>query len=141
MEKLTNKQIGDLLLTKAMSDSVGSVDRWQCLGDVVDEVFENDAIDRDDYLHSIMVFTQLGYVDSDVETEEDIEMSEAVGYEITGLTESGLEYIKELSSKPELKDKVATFFQKFNDVCHKINENPAVKLVSSTIVPMLALFV
>ena len=46
MDKLNNKLIADLLLTKAMSDNVGRIERWASLDDVVDELLMDGAIDR-----------------------------------------------------------------------------------------------
>ena len=54
MDKLNNKLIADLLLTKAMSDNVGRIERWASLDDVVDELLMDGAIDREEYLTSIM---------------------------------------------------------------------------------------
>lgn len=139
MDKLNNKLIADLLLTKAMSDNIGRVERWACLDDVVDELLMDGAIDREEYLTSIMELTQLGLISSDIESEEDIEMSEAVGFEIAGVTKEGLAYIDSLYADTTVKDKVAAFFDKFNEVCNKINENGAVKLLGTTIVPILSL--
>ena len=141
MENITNKQLEVLLLTKAMSDSVGKIERWASLYDVVDEILVNGAVDREKFLHGIMELTQLGLIASDIECEEDIEMSEAVGFDISGLTAEGIAYIEKLNDKPEVKEKVAKFFDKVNEVCGAINENNAVKLFSTTILPILALFV
>lgn len=141
MESLTAKQLGDLLLTKAMADSVGSIERWGSLNDVIDEVFADGAIDREDYLHSVMELTQLGFINSDIQTEEDIELSEAVGYDIQGLTVDGLDYIKQLKDKPEFKERVTSFFNQFSKVCGAVSDNGTVKLLGSTILPLLALFV
>lgn len=141
MVNITNKQLETLLLTKAMADSVGKVERWSSLNDVVDEILIDGAINREKFLHGIMELTQLGLIASDIESEEDIEMSEAVGFDICGLTAEGIDYIEKLNDKPELKEKVATFFDKVNEVCGTINENNAVKLFCQTILPILALFV
>ena len=35
MENITAEQLEILLLTKAMSDNIGRVERWACLDDVV----------------------------------------------------------------------------------------------------------
>lgn len=139
MDKLNNKLIADLLLTKAMSDNVGRIERWASLDDVVDELLMDGAIDREEYLTSIMELTQLGLIASDIENVEDIEMSEAVGFDIVGVTEQGLAYIDSLYADTTVKDKVTAFFDKFNEVCNKINENGAVKLLGTTIVPVLSL--
>lgn len=141
MENITNKQLEVLLLTKAMSDSVGKIERWASLNDVVDEILIDGAIDREKFLHGIMELTQLGLIASDIESEEDIEMSEAVGFDILGLTAEGIAYIEKLNDKPELKEKVAMFFNKFSEVCGAISENGAVKLLGTTIVPILSLLV
>ena len=37
MENITAEQLEILLLTKAMSDNIGRVERWSCLEDVEDE--------------------------------------------------------------------------------------------------------
>ena len=139
MDKLNNKLIADLLLTKAMSDNVGRIERWASLDDVVDELLMDGAIDREEYLTSIMELTQLGLIASDIENVEDIEMSEGVGFDIVGVTEQGLAYIDSLYADTTVKDKVTAFFDKFNEVCNKINENGAVKLLGTTIVPVLSL--
>lgn len=139
MENITAEQLEILLLTKAMSDNIGRVERWTCLDDVVDELLMDGAIDREEYLTSIMKLTQLGLIASDIESEEDIEMSEAVGFEIAGVTKEGLAYIDSLYADTTVKDKVTAFFDKFNEVCNKINENGAVKLLGTTIVPILSL--
>ena len=38
MENITAEQLEILLLTKAMSDNVGRIERWASLEDVVDEL-------------------------------------------------------------------------------------------------------
>lgn len=139
MGNITAEQLENLLLTKAMSDNIGRVERWTCLKDVVNELLMDGAIDREKYLTSIMELTQLGLVVSDIESEEDIEMSEAVGFEIAGVTKEGLTYIDRLYVDTTVKGKVTTFFDKFNEVCNKINENGAVKLLGTTVVPILSL--
>lgn len=123
MENITAEQLEILLLTKAMSDNIGRVERWACLDDVVDELLIDGAIDREEYLTSIMKLTQLGLISSDIESEEDIEMSEAVGFEIAGVTKEGLAYIDSLYADTTVKGKVTAFFDKFNEMCNKINEN------------------
>ena len=139
MENITAEQLEILLLTKAMSDNIGRVERWACLDDVVDELLMDGTIDREEYLTSIMELTQLGLIASDIESEEDIEMSEAVGFEIAGVTKEGLAYIDSLYADTTVKGKVAAFFDKFNEVCNMINENGAVKLLGTTVVPVLSL--
>ena len=59
MENITAEQLEILLLTKAMSDNVGRIERWASLEDVVDELLMDGAIDREEYLTSIMKLTQL----------------------------------------------------------------------------------
>lgn len=139
MGNITAEQLESLLLTKAMADNIGRVERWTCLKDVVNELLMDGAIDREKYLTSIMELTQLGLVVSDIESEEDIEMSEAVGFEIAGVTKEGLAYIDSLYADTTVKGKVTAFFDKFNEVCNKINEKGAVKLLGTTVVPVLSL--
>lgn len=138
MDKLNNKLIADLLLTKAMSDNVGRIERWASLDDVVDELLMDGAIDREEYLTSIMELTQLGLIASDIENVEDIEMSETVGFDIVGVTEQGLAYIDGLGADTTVKSKVTDFFNKFNEVCGAISDNGAVRLLGTTIVPILS---
>lgn len=139
MDKLNNKLIADLLLTKAMLDNVGRIERWASLDDVVDELLMDGAIDREEYLTSIMELTQLGLIASDIENVEDIEMSEGVGFDIVGVTEQGLAYIDSLYADTTVKGKVTAFFDKFNEVCGAISDNGAVRLLGTTIVPILSL--
>lgn len=141
MENITAEQLEILLLTKAMSDNIGRVERWSCLEDVVDELLMDGTIDREEYLTSIMELTQLGLIASDIESEEDIEMSEAVGFEIAGVTKEGLAYIDSLYADTTVKGKVTAFFDKFNAVCGALSDNGAVRLLGTTIVPILSLFV
>lgn len=138
MDKLEKRILNDLLLTKAMADSVGKVDRWNSLNDIVDELLANNAIDRDSYLHSIMTLTQLKYINSDIESKEDIEMSEAVGFDIRGLTASGIAYIDSLLHEP-MGDKVKAFFKKFDTICGEIADSGIVKLTNSILLPALGL--
>lgn len=139
MENITAEQLEILLLTKAMSDNVGRIERWASLDDVVDELLMDGAIDREEYSTSIMKLTQLGLIASDIESEEDIEMSEAVGFEIAGVTKEGLAYIDSLYADTTVKGKVTAFFDKFNEVCGAISDNGAVRLLGTTIVPILSL--
>lgn len=139
MKNLTEKQLTDLLLTKAMAGSVGNVERWNSLNDVIDEAFEYGAIDREDYLHSVMELTQLGFVNSDIKEEEDIKLSEAEGYDITGLTPEGYDitgltpdgeaYIEQLN--PTLKEKVIIIFKKVEGVCGIINGSETMELLKN----------
>lgn len=105
MENITAEQLEILLLTKAMSDNIGRVERWSCLEDVVDELLMDGTIDREEYLTSIMELTQLGLIASDIESEEDIEMSEAVGFESAGVTKEGLAYIDAYMRIQQLREK------------------------------------
>lgn len=141
MENITTEQLEVLLLTKAMSDNIGRVERWTCLDDVVDELLMDGAIDREEYLTSIMELTQLGLISSDIKSEEDIEMSETVGFDIIGLTTEGLEYIEKLKLNTEFNEKVTVFFDKFSKVCGEVSENGAVKLLGMAILPLLSLLV
>lgn len=138
MDKLNNKLIADLLLTKAMSDNVGRIERWASLDAVVDELLMDGAIDREEYLTSIMELTQLGLIASDIENVEDIEMSEGVGFDIVGVTEQGLAYIDGLGADTTVKGKVTEFFNKVSEVCGAISDNGAVRLLGTTIVPILS---
>lgn len=141
MENITTEQLEVLLLTKAMSDNIGRVERWTCLDDVVDELLMDGAIDREEYLTSIMELTQLGLISSDIKSEEDIEMSETVGFDIIGLTTEGLQYIEKLKLNTEFKEKVTAFFDKFSKVCGEVSENGVVKLLGMAILPLLSLLV
>lgn len=139
MDNLTKKQLEDLLLTKAMTDYATKEKRFDCLNDVIDEVFADGALDREEYLHSIMELTQLGYISSDLACEEDIEMSEAVGYDIIGLTPNGIEYINRMMNDETIGSKVKGFFAKFDECCGKVANSGFVKLTSAVILPALAL--
>lgn len=139
MDEMNKKLIEDLLLTKAMSDLATKENRFDCLNDVIDEVLADGAIDRDLYLHSIMELTQLGYVESDIESEDDIEMSEAVGYDIVGLTPKGLEYVNDIINEPTLGGKVKNFFKEFDNVCKKVANSGIGDLTGSLILPILGM--
>lgn len=141
MDKLNKKLMADLLLTKAMADYSVKEERFDSLNDVIDEIFADGAIDRDDYLHSVMELTQLGYVASDIESEEDIEMSEAVGYDIVGLTSQGLEYINSILNEPTIGEKAKNFFTEFDNLCKKMDGSGIVKLTGTLLLPLLGLFV
>ena len=143
MEKLNNELISDLLLTKAMSDYAkqSEDEEINTLNDVIDLVFADGALDREKYLHSIMELTTSGLVASDIENEEDIEMSEAVGYDIAGLTSKGLEYIDSLQNEPTMGEKIRNFFRAFNDACGEVADNGVVKLAGTVVLPILGLLV
>ena len=141
MKKLTAKQLEDLLLTRAMADYVHKEERFESLNDVIDEVFADGALNREDYLHSIMQLTQFGYVISDIESEEDIEMSEAVGYDIKGLTPKAIEYVSDLENDKAAGEKVKSFFIKFYEMCDKLANSGTVNLAGKLIIPVLKLLV
>lgn len=138
--ELTKDLLNDLLLTKAMSDYAMKEERFDSLNDVLDEVFADGALDRDSYFTSVMKLTQLGYVASDIENEEDIELSEAVGYDIEGVTAEGMEYINSLYNKPKLGDKIKNYFKEFDNICRKIADSGAGKLTGSIILKLIGLF-
>ena len=140
MDEMNKKLIEDLLLTKAMSDLATKENRFDCLNDVIDEVLADGAIDRDLYLHSIMELTQLGYVKSDIESEDDIEMSEAVGYDIVGLTPKGVEYVNDILKEPTLGEKAKHFFKEFDNVCGKLANSGVVNLAGTCLLPLLGSF-
>lgn len=140
MDKMNKKLIEDLLLTKAMADLATKENRFDCLNDVIDEVLADGAIDREDYLHSIMELSQLGYINSDIESEEDIEMSEAVGFDIVGLTPKGEEYINSILNEPTMGEKVKKFFTEFDNACERVADSGIVKLTGSLILPILGMF-
>jgi len=141
MDKMSKTLMSDLLLTKAMADYSLREERFDSLNDVIDEVFSDGALDRENYLHSIMKLTQLGYVASDIESEEDIEMSEAVGYDIVGLTAKGINFINGLMEDKTWGDKVKDFFVKFDNVCEKVADSGIVKLTGALIFPVLGIFI
>ena len=141
MGTLNGGLLENLLLTKAMCDYSKKEERFDSLNDVIDEVFADGALDRDKYLHSIMELTQLGYIDSDIESEEDIEMSEAVGYDIIGLTANGVEYINSLYNESSKADRVKDFFKKFDSICGSIADSGTGKLVGTVLLPLLGMFI
>ncbi len=133
MEKLNEKLVYDLLLTKAICEHAEKEE-------ILDELLSNEALDREEYLHNIMELTQLGYVDSNIEMEEDIKMSEAVGFDITGLTTKGMEYVTSLENEPTMVDKIKTFFKDVDDICGKIADSGIGKLAGTIVLPALSLF-
>lgn len=141
MEKLNEKLMDVLLCTKAMADYADKEERFDELNDVVAELFENDAIDRSEYLCSIMKLTQLGYVSSDIESEEDIEMSEAVGFDISGLTPMGIEYVADLIKDETIGSKVKAFFVKADDFLGKLANSGTAKFASKIAFPVCFMLV
>lgn len=139
MEKINEKLVADLLLTKAMSDYAGKEERFESLNDVIDEVFADGALDRVDYLHNVMELTQYGYINSDLENEEDIELSEAIGFDIVGITEQGMEAIRELLNEKTTGEKVKEFFLKFDEVCGKVADSGIGKLAGTLLLPILGI--
>lgn len=73
--------------------------------------------------------------------EEDIEMSEADGYDIEGLTAKGMEYINILLHKPSTGEKVSNFFKEFDKVCNKVVDSGAVRLTGGILLPLLGLLI
>ena len=136
MENLDKQQLKDLVLTKAMYDSIGKLDRWNSLNDIVDELFENGVLDREEYSHSIFVLTNLDLVESDIKHEEDVETSEAVGYEIVGLTPKGVEYIATIKKDKTVGAKIIKFFEEFDNLCGRIADSGVVKLTKTVIFPL-----
>lgn len=149
MERLDNKLEEDLLLTKAMGDSVGKMERWNSLDDILDEVFMDGALDRERYLHSVMELTRLGLVYSDViefedDEDDELEIESApldLEYHIEGLTDKGVEYINALLHEPTRVEKVKGFFKKFDEVCGKIADSGVGKLAGTIVLPVLALLI
>ena len=130
MKNLNDLQLNYLLLTKAMSNSVGNVERWECLNDVVTDLLENGLLDRNDYWHNILELKNLGFVDSDI-TDDDIDFVDGIDFEGIGLTSEGDAYINSLNHT--LKEKANDLFERFNAACEKINNKGSVKLLSSII--------
>lgn len=139
MDKISDKLLADLLLTKAMADYAVKEERFDSLNDVIDEVFADGALDREEYLTSVMELTQFGFVASDIECEEDIAMSEAVGYDIIGLTTKGIEYINSLEQSENKGKKIRDFFKEFDNVCGKIADSGIGKLTGAILIPILGL--
>lgn len=137
MENLSSTLTNDLFLTKALENNIGKLERWDSLDSIVDELFENGALDRESYLHSIMELTQSGYIESDIEEEEDIKLSEMAGYDIQGLTPKGKEYIDSLLHEPAKGEKIKQFFKKVDEACDSFVESGVGKLV----LPLLGLFI
>lgn len=130
MHKLIEKQIEDLFLLKALEEYSKSEERFDSLNDVLDEVFANGSIDRDELFYSIMEFTNLGLVTSSIESEEDIELSEAVGFDIKGLTEQGEQYIEELLKQPTLKEKAKDILRNIDKAFGKLINTNTYKFIS-----------
>lgn len=139
MDKISDRLLADLLLTKAMADYAVKEERFDCLNDVIDEVFADGALDREEYLTSVMELTQFGFVASDIECEEDIAMSEAVGYDIIGLTPKGIEYIDTLAKNDNKGQKIKDFFKEFDKVCGKFADSGIGKLTGTILIPILGL--
>ncbi|WP_141709436.1 hypothetical protein, partial [Eisenbergiella tayi] len=66
MNRLTEKQTEDLFLLKALEDYSQSDEGFDSLNDVLQEVFMNGVLDRDELFESILVFTNLGLVTSNI---------------------------------------------------------------------------
>lgn len=131
MHKLIEKQIEDLFLLKALEEYSKSEERFDSLNDVLDEVFANGSIDRDELFYSIMEFTNLGLVTSSIESEEDIELSEGVGFDIKGLTEQGEQYIEELLKQPTLKEKAKDILKNIDKAFGKLINTNTYKFISN----------
>lgn len=101
-----------LLLTKGLSENIGKCERQESLNDIVGELLEN---------------------------EEDIEMSEAVGFDISGLTLEGEKHVEDLLKKPETGEKIHGFFKKLDEACGRIADTGAARLAGTIILPVLAL--
>ena len=129
MKKLLEDQIESLMILKAMEDYIESDERFSSLNDVVDNILENELIDRDDFLYGVMELTNLGMVDSDIHSEQDIEDSEAVGYDIKGFTPEGNDYIEAFLKKQENIQKLKGFFKQCDELVGKLSETHTFKLI------------
>ncbi|WP_207647411.1 hypothetical protein, partial [Eisenbergiella tayi] len=103
---------------------------FDSLNDVLQEVFMNGVLDRDELFESILVFTNLGLVTSNIESEEDIELTEAVGFDIEGFTEQGEQYIQNLLKQQKMKDMAKGFLKRFDSVFEKLSKTNIYKFIS-----------
>lgn len=126
--QLSEKLFNDLLLTRAMEKNIGKLERWGSLNEIIDELFADGALDRDEYFSSLLELTQLGYVASGLKIKEDIKKSEKDGYNIECVTEKGLHYIDSIMREEVMKEKVLTFFGKVDEVCGAVAESDIFKL-------------
>lgn len=133
MNKLTEKQTEDLFLLKAIEDYSQSEERFDSLNDVLEELFANGAIDRDELFYSIMVFTNSGLVTSNIECEEDIELTEAVGFDIEGFTEQGKQYIEDLLKQQQMKEKAKGILKSIDSTLGKLADTNIYKFISGLI--------
>lgn len=133
MNKLTEKQTKDLFLLKALEDYSQSEERFDSLNDVLEELFANGAIDRDELFYSIMVFTNSGLVTSNIECEEDIELTEAVGFDIEGFTEQGKQYIEDLLKQQQMKEKAKGILKSIDSAFGKLADTNIYKFISGLI--------
>lgn len=130
MNKLTEKQTEDLFLLKALEDYSRSEERFDSLNDVLDEVLVNGSIDREEFFYSILEFTNLGLITSSIETEEDIALSEAIGFDIEGFTEQGKQYLEELLKQPNLKEKAKDILKSIDKAFGKLIDTNIYKFFS-----------
>lgn len=133
MNKLTKKESEDLFLLKALEDYSQSEERFDSLNDVLEEVFSNGAIDRDELFRSIMVFTNLGLVTSNIESEEDIELTEAVGFDIEGFTEQGKQYIDDLLKQQNFREIAKGILKSIDSAFGKLADTNIYKFISGLI--------
>lgn len=130
MNRLTEKQTEDLFLLKALEDYSQSDEGFGSLNDVLQEVFMNGVLDRDELFESILVFTNLGLVTSNIESEEDIELTEAVGFDIEGFTEQGEQYVEDLLKQQQLKEKAKDILKNIDSVFERLSNTNVYKFIS-----------
>lgn len=130
MNRLTEKQTKDLFLLKALEDYSQSDEGFDSLNDVLQEVFRNGVIDRDELFESILVFTNLGLVISNIESEEDIELTEAVGFDIEGFTEQGEQYVEDLLKQQQLKEKAKDILKNIDSAFERLSNTNVYKFIS-----------
>lgn len=130
MNRLTEKQTEDLFLLKALEDYSQSDEGFDSLNDVLQEVFMNGVIDRDELFESILVFTNLGLVTSNIENEEDIELTEAVGFDIEGFTEQGEQYVEDLLKQQQLKEKAKDILKNIDSAFERLSNTNVYKFIS-----------
>lgn len=130
MNRLTEKQTEDLFLLKALEDYSQSDEGFDSLNDVLQEVFMNGVLDRDELFESILVFTNLGLVISNIESEEDIELTEAVGFDIEGFTEQGEQYVEDLLKQQQLKEKAKDILKNIDSAFERLSNTNVYKFIS-----------
>lgn len=126
---MTEKQIKTLVLIKGIEQSVGKLDRWNSITDIIEELLSNEVQDTDEFLGSVYELKQMGLIEGEIDKEEMLENQYIYEYDNIKLSVEG----KKVIQQDSIKEKIIKVGKKLCEELKPVAQGVMVNIISTAI--------